>query len=254
MVRYSRVLLTSVQCRQGGQSILCQGGGSCPASSDELNACVLFQFNCTLYKAFTNLVPVAYMNVIWLFGCHLHTAFKLQVIFMSYFGNCWPRLLLLFSYCCYSFRTLTSLLCAYLFLFVVSPQQLLNPLAHFNHILQRKVELLGIASCSNLLENRRGNVLCTSQSLCLCQFPVCTLPKAEFYCFCSSWSSLFLMDSLPSCSVWPLISANKVKNYELKCIPSVCYLHVPYKIKDTSRGQLTGVFQRSWVFFFPSLW
>ena len=60
---------------------------------------------------------------------------------------------------------LASLLCAYLFLFVVSPQQLLNPLAHFNHVLQRKVELLGTVSCSNL-ENRRGNVLCTSESPC----------------------------------------------------------------------------------------
>lgn len=51
---------------------------------------------------------------------------------------------------------LRSLLCAYLFLFVVSSQQLLNPLAHFSHILQRKVEFVGIVSCSHHPENRRG--------------------------------------------------------------------------------------------------
>lgn len=108
---------------------------------------------------------MACVNIVWLFGCHLNSAFKLQVIFMSYFGNCSPRWLLLFSYC-YSFRKQIHILCAYLFLFVVSPQQLLNPLAHFNHILQRKVELLGIVSCSNLLENRSRNVLCASESPC----------------------------------------------------------------------------------------
>lgn len=54
----------------------------------------------------------------------------------------------------------------HLCLFIVSPQQLLNPLAYFNHILQRNVELLGVVSCCNLLENRRKDVLCTSENPC----------------------------------------------------------------------------------------
>lgn len=136
---------------------------------------------------------------------------------------------------------LTSVLCAYLFLFVVSPQQLLNPLAHFNHILQRKVELLGIVSCSNLLENRRGNVLCTSEGPC-CMLALGKVQTGNWVLLLLLILELLVSHGLPSLvlRVWPLISANKDKNHKLKCIPWVCYLHVPYKIKDTSRDSGGG--------------
>lgn len=165
-----------------------------------------------LYKVFTNLVPMACMSIIWLFGCHLHTAFKLQVIFMSYFGNCWPRLLFLFSYYCYSFRKQSHTLILCICLFIVFPQQPLNPLAYFNHILQRKFELLGVVSCCNLLEHRRKDALCTSES------PCCMLALGKVQT--GNWILLFLLilellvsHRLPSLvlRVWPLILARKTK-------------------------------------------
>lgn len=134
-MRCGRVLLELMQCRQDGQSVLCQGGCPCHASQDKLNACGLFQLDytlhkesvlsqggcpccssqdklnacglfwldCTLHKAFTSVVSVACTNIIWLFRCYLPTTFKLQMILKSYFWNCWPRLFFLLSYYCYSF-------------------------------------------------------------------------------------------------------------------------------------------------------
>lgn len=118
----------------------------------------------------------------------------------------------------------------------------LNPVAHFSHILQRKVEVLGIVNCSSRLENRRGNGFCTSESPCRQETWVVLLKLVVELLVPHRPRSLVLR-------VWPLILANKDKNNELKCILWVCYLHVPYKIKDTSRNQLTGFFLRSWDSF-----
>lgn len=78
---------------------------------------------------------------------------------MSYFGYCW--LLLLFFIVIASENKITSFM--HISFFFVSPQQLLNPLAHFNHILERKVDFLGIVIYSSLSENRRGE----NHSLCI---------------------------------------------------------------------------------------
>lgn len=53
---------------------------------------------------------------------------------------------------------------------------------------------------------------------------------------------LLVSRGLPSLVLpaWPLISAKQDKSHELKCIQGVCYLRVPYKIKDDSIDQLTG--------------
>lgn len=158
--------VSPVQVGWPEEAILCRGGGSCHAGYDELNACVLFQLNCNLYKAFTNLVPVAWHE------CHLavrmslayrfQTADDTYVIFWELLGQIVTSLLLLLQF---QKKKITYFVHVCFFLLSLL-SSFLNPVAHFSHILQRKVEVLGIVNCSSRLENRRGNGFCTSESLC----------------------------------------------------------------------------------------
>lgn len=69
-----------------------------------------------------------------LFAYHFQTADDTYVIFLELLAQIIlsPFLLLLLQ------RTNSHPYFVHLCLFLVSPQQLLNPLAHFNHILQKK--------------------------------------------------------------------------------------------------------------------
>lgn len=136
---------------------------------------------------------------------------------MSYFGNCCSKLFLLFPYC-YCLRKQTYILTSCIsVLFFVSPQQLLNTLAHFNHMLQRKVELLGIVSCSNL---KIGEEMFFVHQSCMLALD----RKLSFTASTHRYSSLFLMDSLQVFKVWPLISANKDKKSPIKIYVTSTFL------------------------------
>lgn len=94
-------------------------------------------------------------------------------------------------------------------------------------------------SWSNFLENRRKNTPCTSESPC-CMLALAKVQTGNSFTV-SAHMELLVSNGLPSLvlhTVRPLIPPNKEK---LKCIPWVCYLHVPNKIELTGFFEILGV-------------
>lgn len=152
---------------------------------------------------------MACTNIMWLFRCHLHTAFKLQMILMSYFWNCWPRLFLLLSYYCYSFRKQIhnlSLCISVSFCCLSSAA-----FESFGPFLPRFTkESQGIVSWSNFLENRRKNTPCTSESPC-CMLALAKVQTGNSFTV-SAHMELLVSNGLPSLvltTIRPLIPPNK---------------------------------------------
>lgn len=179
------------------------------------------------------------INVIWLLGCHLLSNCRYYLCHILGTADC-------SLFYRYSFRKQNHILYAYLFLFLFFPQQLLKPLAHFHHILERKVDFLGIVSCSSLSEYRRGEnrYLYIRESVLYVSFRKVQTGNPALLLLLIV--ELLDFHGLPSLElqVFTLISASKDRNNWLQGLPWVCYLQVLYKIKDTSRGVL-----RSWGCF-----